>query len=218
MSFAKTLPRTILEKRPIAVLMRHAERHPFNPRGEEEALLTEKGHRDSYKLGKDLSALTPLQIFHSPIMRCTQTAQQLCRGLEDTDRSCKISGVIEDLGPSLFVIDWEKILASLEEQGPSFVRMWFDGKVSQDLIVPVEVSAKRGLAVLTDQLVKDRLSSILVSHDWNIMVLLEHFFKLKHEDIGYPGFLSGIVAYRENQRVSLHYGKYSCSVEVPLLR
>jgi hypothetical protein len=209
------LPHKILEIRPVAVLMRHAERDQFKLGKETDPLLTKRGHRDSYELGRDLSVLAPVRIFHSPIKRCEQTAQELCRGLAENNGRCEINGVIEDVGPSLYVTDIKRIIMALEEQGSGFFRLWFDGKLPEDLIAPVEVAAERELSILTAQLTEDRHFTLNVSHDWNIMVLLEHYFKLKHEDIGYPGFLSGVVAYRENQTVHLYYGERRCAISLP---
>ena len=214
MSFMLSVSESILKKRPIAVLMRHAERHPFIPGSEEEPLLTHKGHRDSYKLGKTLKVLTPARIFHSPITRCLQTAQELCRGLGSGEGECRISGEMEDLGPTLFVIDWKKLLSSLEKQGPSFLRVWIDGRVSRDLIVPAEAAAGRTLEILKSQLSEDRVCTINISHDWNIILLLEHYFNLRHEEIGNPDYLSGIVAYSEHGALHLIYGDQSCELEL----
>jgi len=214
MSFVQSIPENVLKRSPVAVLMRHAERFPFTPGSEEDPLLTAKGHRDSYELGSSMKALAPLRVFHSPIMRCRQTAQELYRGAEDENGSCTLAGEIEMLGPSVFVIDWKKMISSLEEQGPSFLRLWFDGGISDDFMVPLETAAKKELDILSGQLSEDGVCTLNVSHDWNIMLVLEHYFKLRHEDIGYPGFLSAVVAYKEAGKLHLLYEGHSCTIEL----
>lgn len=214
MSFVQFIPENILKRGTVAVLMRHAERFPFTPGSEEDPLLTAKGHRDSYELGGSMKALAPLRVFHSPIMRCRQTAQELCRGLADENEGCTFAGEIEMLGPSLFVVDWKKMISSLGEQGPAFLRLWFDGRLAHDLIVPVETAARGALDVLSGQLSENRVCTLNVSHDWNIMVLLEHYFNLRHEDIGFPEFLSAVVAYKEAERLHLLYEEHSCTIEL----
>jgi broad specificity phosphatase PhoE len=215
MSFVQFIPENILKRSPVAVLMRHAERFPFTPGSEEDPLLTAKGHRDSYELGGSMKALAPLQVFHSPIMRCRQTAKELCRGLKDENESCTFSGEIEMLGPSLFVVDWDRMMSAIEEQGPSFLRLWFDGGISDDFMVPLETAAKKELDILSGQLSEDGVCTLNVSHDWNIMVLLEHYFNLRHEEIGCPGFLSAVVAYKEAGGLHLLYGEQSCTIDLP---
>jgi len=214
MSFVQSIPGNVLKRGPVAVIMRHAERFPFIPGNEEDPLLTVRGHRDSYELGGRLKTLAPLRVFHSPIIRCRQTAQGLCRGLADENESCTLAGEIEMLGPSVFVVDWKKMLSAIEEQGPSFLRLWFEGGISNDLMVPLEIAAKKELDILSGQLSEDGVCTLNVSHDWNIMLLLEHYFKLPHEDIGYPEFLSAVVAYKEEGRLRLQYGAHGCNIEL----
>jgi len=41
----------------------------------------------------------------------------------------------------LFVVDWDGILISLKKHDEAFLRLWFDGKLNEDLIVPLERAA-----------------------------------------------------------------------------
>jgi len=214
MSFMQSIPENILKRGPAAALIRHAERFPFIPGIEEEPLLTTKGHRDSYELGGVLKALAPLRVYHSPVTRCRQTAQELCRGLEDEKGHCTMAGEIEMLGPSVFVVDWDRMMSAIEEQGTSFLRLWFDGGIFNDFMVPLETAAKKELDILSGQLSEDGVFSLNVSHDWNIMLILEHYFKLRHEDIGFPDFLSAVVAYKEDGKLHLLFGEHGCTVEL----
>jgi broad specificity phosphatase PhoE len=212
------MPEGIIQQRPIVMLLRHAERDPFVFGSKEDPLLTRKGHEDAFKLGQELGILAPVRVYHSSITRCQQTAYELCRGISHQNGSCKIVGEIIDLGPALYVVDWDGILLSLQKHDSAFFRLWFDGKLNEGLIVPLERAAKRCLHLLINQLKGDEITTINISHDWNIMVILEHYFHLRHEDIGYPDFLSGIVAYQENQKLCLQYDKYRCILEVSLTK
>jgi len=71
---------------------------------------------------------------------------------------------------------------------------------------------------MLDQLNGGRITIVNITHDWNIMVLLEYYFSLRHEDIGYPDFLSGIAVYRENNKLYLQYGKHKRTIELPLVK
>ncbi|MBN2325263.1 MAG: histidine phosphatase family protein [Spirochaetes bacterium] len=212
MSLFKILDSALSGKRPCSVLMRHAERFPFADYGD-EPLLTERGHNDAYELGKELVPLSPLRIFHSPIERCHQTACGICRGVRKRKKGCEISGVIEMLGPSLFIVDREGIMRSLEKNEAGFLRLWFDGKMPENVILPVEKAARRMLSFMVDQLSGDSVSTINVSHDWIILALLERYFPLRYEEMEYPGFLSGVVALRDGEKIHLQYGEHSCRID-----
>ena len=100
-------------KRSYAVLMRHAERFSFTDY-REDPVLTEKGHRDAFELGREIAPFSPFRMFHSPIERCLQTARGICRGVSDKKGSCEIAGDIELLGPSLFIVDRDKLIRALQ--------------------------------------------------------------------------------------------------------
>jgi broad specificity phosphatase PhoE len=211
MSIFKFLNGTLSGNRPYSILLRHAERFSFKGDGD-EPLLTQKGHNDAYELGKELAPLAPFRIFHSPIERCLQTARGICRGVTERNRRCEITGVIDLLGPSLFMVDREGIMRSLEENEAGFLRFWFDGKISENIIVPMEKAAQRLLTLMTEQLSGGPDHTINVSHDWIILSLLERYFPLKHEEMEYPGFLSNVVAWRDKDGIQLQYGEHTCRI------
>jgi broad specificity phosphatase PhoE len=212
MRLFKMIEDALFGKRPYSVLIRHAERFPFTDYGN-EPVLTQQGHNDAYELGREIAPLAPFRIFHSPIERCLQTALGICRGVREQKKDCEVSGVIELLGPSLFMVDREGIMRALEENEAGFLRLWFDGKISENIIVPMEKAAQRMLSFMIDQLSGDSVTTINVSHDWVILALLERYFPLRYEQMEYPGFLSGVVALRDRDNILLLYEERSCRIE-----
>lgn len=212
MSLMAVLNGTPPGKGPFSVLMRHAERFEFIDYGD-EPVLTQKGHQDAYKLGWEVAPHARFRVFHSPIERCLQTARGICDGVNGRKGHCEVAGDIELLGPSLFIVDREGIIRSLEGNDRRFVRLWFDGKISEDVIVPMEKAAQQTFSLMTGQLKGDPVFTINVSHDWNIMVLLERYFPFRHEEMEYPGFLSSVVAWRETDTIVLQYGEQICRID-----
>ncbi|UCB46515.1 MAG: histidine phosphatase family protein [Spirochaetota bacterium] len=211
------IPESFTEKRPLTIIIRHAEREQFILGSNNDPLLTQRGHEDAFRFGQEMKTLTPVSVYHSFIRRCQQTAYELCRGITDQNGSCKIVGETVELGPALFVVNREGVLTSFQKHDSAFLRLWFDGKLSEDLIVPLDGAARKCLDLLINQLSGKEITTVNISHDWNIMLVLEYYFQLRHENIGYPDFLTGIAAYRDNNTLHLQYGQHRCTLELPLV-
>jgi hypothetical protein len=77
-----------------------------------------------------------------------------------------------------------------------FARAWFRGEISEELMMGAVESAQFGLDVVRRYHGKQGRNAVMVTHDWNIMVLKEHYLGLRHEDVGFPGFLGGVGFYK----------------------
>jgi phosphohistidine phosphatase SixA len=192
---------------PVAIIIRHAERHPIERMiNALEVQLTERGMRDSYNLGQKLARFCPINIYHSPVPRFKQTAESIFAGVHSQDTRAKLSGYLLELGGPYITGDWNAIAASIEKQGHNqFIRRWFDNELPPTLIMSLSEAALTQLRILVNQLTSTHISSINVTHDWNIMILREYYFKLKHEVIGDPDFLDGLYAYISDGKIILRY-------------
>ncbi len=171
-----------------------------------DILLTENGRREACSLGKNLSFLSPVRLYHSPVPRCRETAEEIHTGISATGNESEVAGEIFNLGGPYIQGDWLQVVKEVDRYGQgSFVRKWFNGEISTELIMPLEEAALLQLKTITENLEENAHSSIYVSHDWNIMILREYYFKLAHEDVGLPPFLDSVAVYRENNNMVLLY-------------
>jgi hypothetical protein len=68
------------------------------------------------------------------------------------------------------------------------------------------------MALIIEQLDRYNRLVIDVTHDWNILLLLQYYFKLRVEYTGIPGYLDGIAVYKEDDEICLSYKKHSCRI------
>lgn len=190
---------------PVAILVRHAERYPIKEmRHALIAPLTDRGRNDAASFGLQLSHIGRIDIYHSPVPRCKETAEWIRNGLINGRAEATIVGHLEGLGGPYAVGPWEDLASMVDRMGHSrFVRAWFNGDIPDTLIMPLPQAARHQLNILIDQLRHGDRSTINVTHDWNIMAMREYYFNLKHEDIGDPGYLDGLWATLKDDAVRL---------------
>jgi Histidine phosphatase superfamily (branch 1) len=191
----------------VAIIIRHAERDPieFMTRAL-EAQLTANGKADAFQLGQSLARYNPINIYHSPVPRCIQTAESIFEGIVSCNESATIVGYLLELGGPYITSTWDTVVNSIEKFGNSmFIRKWFDNELPSNLIMPLPDAAHIQLNILVNQLRSGISSSINITHDWNIMILREYYFNLRHEDIGDPEYLDGMYAYLHQDRLHLRY-------------
>lgn len=201
----------------IAIMVRHAERYPINNMANAlELLLTTKGKEDAFILGQNLSRFSPLAIYHSPVPRCKETAESIRDGITNANHQATIEGLLLDLGGPYITGDWYAVVKAIEEIGHTiFIRKWFNNELPTNLIMSLPEAARIQLMILVNQLRSGTNSTINVTHDWNIMIMREYFFKLRHEEIGDPDYLDGIFAFYENSRLHLGYHNHVIVVDQP---
>jgi hypothetical protein len=202
---------------PVAIMIRHAERYPINNMANAlELLLTGKGKEDAYILGRNLSHYSPLAIYHSPVPRCRETALSIHDGIKSANKQAAIEGFLLDLGGPYIIGDWYAVVKAIEEIGHTlFLRKWFDGELPATLIMSLQEAARTQLMILVNQLNSGISSTLNVTHDWNIMIIREYYFHLRHEDIGDPDYLDGVYAFYENGRLHLGYHDHVTEPDIP---
>jgi phosphohistidine phosphatase SixA len=200
--------------RPVAVMMRHAARFPITTAEEGwDARLTEAGHEAAVALGLEVGRLwdrlgvAAARLWSSPIPRCQETASRFSEGLADALVTVSDIGIIKSLaGPYLHDVNGVMDIAlSIGDQ--AFVRAWFDGQLDEGLLLPAAVAARGQVDVMLRSLENaEEGVDVHVSHDWNILLVREHFVGLRHEDVGMPGFLDGLALWNEGGEVAVAYG------------
>ncbi len=201
----------------VSIILRHAERDPITDMAHAlEVRLTDSGKFAAYSLGTHLAGYGPVNLFHSPVMRCLETARSLLEGIKSAEEDALLIGPLNELGGPYITGDWRELVKCVKEHGqPLFIRKWFDNELPSDLIMPLSLAAELHLRLIYTQLCSER-SAINITHDWNIMVLREHYFNLRHEDLGEPGYLDGFCAYLEAGKIVLTYHEHSAAISPPL--
>ena len=200
----------------LAIIIRHAERDPIEFMANAlEARLTDNGKADAFQLGRSLARYNPVNIYHSPVPRCLQTAESILEGIVSCNEPATIVGYLLELGGPYITSTWDAVVNSIEKFGHSaFIRKWFDNELPSNLIMPLPDAAHMQLGILVNQLQSGNYSSINITHDWNIMILREYFFNLRHEDIGDPDYLDGVCAYLYQDRLHLRYHEHERTIDL----
>ncbi len=175
-----------LSRGPAALFVRHAERGPVTDiANHDKVLLTTAGEEAATESGRQLygHVPTPLTFAHSPVPRCGQTARGLLAGLQERGGEGALHGVLPEVG-STYLRDPPRVGLAYLKHGKNFIRAWFDGDIDKDVIAPCDDA--RGLFAAHPAV-------IVVSHDWNIAAVREHFLGARFEDVGWPDFLDGVV-------------------------
>ena len=202
----------------IALLIRHAERDPITSMIHATApLLTESGKSDALAFGGNIAVLSPFKLYFSPVKRCEQTADFISLGIKNNNGTVLAQKVLQKLGGPYITGDWLKITTLVEKLGHfTFLRRWFNGELPEGTIMPLRDAALIMAGVLVDQLNKETCSIINVTHDWNIMTVLEYFLNIKHEDSGVPPYLDGLCCYLKDNEVHLIYNGHHIYRGLPL--
>lgn len=198
-------------------MVRHAERFPINNMANAlNILLTSKGKQDAYLLGQNLSRYSPFSIYHSPVPRCKETADSIREGIVNAHQKATMDGFLLDLGGPYITGNWDVIVNSIEKMGHGvFVRKWFNNELPDDMIMSLPEAAHVQLMILVNQLRSHSNSTINVTHDWNIMIMREYYFNLRHEEIGDPDYLDGVYAFFRKGILHLCYHDHQVTIPLP---
>jgi len=182
-----------------AILMRHAERGHFShPAAGANVLITENGAKEAAQLGRSLAVARTLDFVHSPVRRCRQTAEAMASGASELGASARVTGEEGRLGGP-YLLRSTEALNLAGHLGHRFVREWFDGRLPTELLKPRRDTALEQIATVQDHMRRvSRGLVVLVTHDWNLLAVREELFGLRHEDDQWPGFLDGLVFWREH--------------------
>lgn len=203
--------RDALKSGPAVLLLRHAPRGDISdPRTGHDVPLTPEGQTLATQLGVRIAKLLREEdvvvLAHSPVFRCEQTAIAIHAGLATAVRPAKVIGKRGHLGGP-YLVDSKPALDEAARLGHRFVREWFDGALPASLVQPRPEAARDQIAHALEALDgpdRPRLA-VLVSHDWNLMLVREHVFGIRHEEAGWIDFLDGVAIARSSDGASVRY-------------
>ena len=180
-----------------AIVIRHAQRHEIvGAEGYWTTGLTAAGLEQAHEFGRALAGrFSGYRVFHSPVKRCEQTAKAIAQelGVEQVRPE-------NTLGVSYIRVSVEEGFAEADRHGDNFIRAWFSGRVPPEIFMPLPEARDIQIAYLRSKLdeAPRKTLDIHITHDWNINVLREGIFGLRHEDVGWPDFLSGLALSRDS--------------------
>ena len=183
--------------------MRHSARHLDINVPDSEQGLTEAGKQAAYDFGRALGAQNPIRFFSSPATRCVETALLIEKGCLSRGQETQTNRVKDYLFGGSFVKDGPKVgqmvlkIIDAGEYPNTFIRNWFDGKISTDIMAEASQSASSLLKALLDLLQETTTSgNICISHDWHLYLLKEYYLGLRVEETGPIAYLEGVIIYK----------------------
>jgi broad specificity phosphatase PhoE len=141
-------------------------------------------------------------LLHSPILRCQETAEQILFGYGGGTTQ----GPDEGLGIP-YVLDLAALADLATRMGQrEFATRWFSNDLAKGVVQPAEDAAQALATLATDHLAAAEPGEIrlLVSHDWNVMLLRDRLMNLRHQEVGWLDFLDGVVFTRDRE-ISLRW-------------
>ena len=190
---------SVMEEMPgqSAIVIRHAERYEICSAEEYWTCgLTDAGIRQAINFGREIAEYhESYRLFYSPVKRCQETAENIMASLEKSGKTIQLIEPEKILGVSYIQIDIIDGFHEADKFGNDFIRAWFDGLVDSSFFMPLHETKHEHVNYLHEKfstMQGKRHMDIHVTHDWNINVLREGIFGLRHEEAGWPGFLSGL--------------------------
>ena len=208
---------------PAAIMVRHAERFDIaGPEAYWTTGLTDRGIAQAGDFGASLSEhVDSCRLFYSPVKRCRQTAENISARLAESGRRVMSVQPEKLLGVSYIRIDVVDGFLEADKYGDNFLRAWFDGAVPPEIFKPLAETRDEHLEFIRSKLSSappERHLDIYVTHDWNLNMLREGVFNLRHEDAGWPNFLAGMLFSEDLGRLTarIQYRKRILSAAIPL--
>ena len=184
-----------------ALMLRHAEREDIPPGTfGVNVPLTPRGVASAERLGAMLSdQRQQLEVTASPVPRCVSTAQALLRGggwPEEVALDWRLGA------PGPFVVD-EAVSGAL------FLEIGLLETVKRQLTQVEPPAGMRAtaegiellLGLAASDLGRRRHLNIYVTHDAILAVLVAYLYGLTVDEVGWPGYLDGLLLWRCGQRL-----------------
>lgn len=198
---------------PSALFIRHAERYDVTDFATHAGVqLTPAGEDAAFALGQQLPEGRAVHVLHSPIQRCQVTAARIAEGYNAMGGAAQLEGALEELCGH-FIRDYDAVtlLTRQYKTGPGsadFVRAWFDGELPATAIECRDSAVAYCQHLFEGYLCDADAESlfIFVSHDWDIMVMREGWLGLRHEDVGWLGFLDGVAMAWNGTQLQMGWG------------
>jgi broad specificity phosphatase PhoE len=171
------------------LIVRHSIREPItDARDSQRQKLTKEGVALAQRLGRKLAQYSDdFSLFHSPVLRCEQTATEISNGILGASKKTSAIEPMHIL-EGFYFINWDYCSNLLNQ--PGFYEKWFADEISSEYIMPIKDAANMMLDKIISQ--HNNLTNIFVTHDINIICLLSLFLKT-FKEVDYPDYLDGFI-------------------------
>lgn len=202
---------------PMAVIIRHADRNDIASVTDSLGVgLNDKGRREARSFGEKVRGEHEVRLFHSPAVRCRETAEAIAAGLVMNGNRVVSSTETWDLCAP-YLLD-ERTLEVADRLGHDFLRAWFGGHLDEGWILPAREASDKVLRPIIDLLIDEASPSRLdihVSHDWEIVLLREILFDTRYEEAGWVEYLDGLVFVKGENGVQAMMGDSMTMISLP---
>jgi hypothetical protein len=180
---------------PRSIIIRHADRDDIPSVTQSLSVgLNAGGREDARRFGSLIKGPRSVRLFHSPAVRCRETAEMIADGLISNGNEVRL--MQETWSLCAPYLKDEEVLRVADRLGHGFMREWFDGRLDREWILPTPEAADMVLSPIVFGLREDGpvgRTDIHVSHDWEIVLLRDELFGTRYEDEGWVDYLDGIM-------------------------
>jgi len=200
----------------MAAIVRHADRPPIATVTESLGVgLNEKGRENARRFGEGIAGERQVRFFHSPAVRCRETAEAMSVGLAGNGNKVLSCTETWDLCAPYLLDD--RTLEVADRLGHGFIRAWFNGEIDKEWILPAPDASDKVLHPilerLTDPCGTTRLD-IHVSHDWELILLRDTLFGTQYEQDGWIGYLDGMVFMKDGGKLTALWGEAETEIDL----
>ena len=208
---------TVPEGVDVSLVIRHAEREEI-PSGTfgHDVNLTAEGTRAAEELGAALFGDRGPTLLSSPVPRCVQTAQAMLRG---AGSSAEIHTDPRLGDPGAFVIDAQSAgPLFLELAIPEIARRQLHDATSLPGMRPTSEGVEMLLDLVTFPLSNEGRLHVFVTHDIILSVFVASIFRSPLEEIGWPGYLEGLLLWRSGDEIHLSWKGEQSTFDIATIR
>jgi broad specificity phosphatase PhoE len=196
------------------LFLRHADRPSFKPNSwGHNVSITLEGKQASQSMGEKLKSNNlSYYLWSSPIKRCLETAEAICKGLE-SNRDIRQSSLLGD--PGFFIQNPEKASIIFKEYPLSVLIDLYLHEKNLPGFLSLEEGCHRMLSTLIE---KNDIPAIWVTHDICIAILACYLFKRASCQEFIPDFLEGIVIRKDGNGLLASYRGSSTRIDETLFK
>jgi len=201
----------------IVAIIRHSIRgKPVNQDSYYDIPLLPIGRKKAFEFGMNLPNTRPIRIFYSPVPRCKETATCIEEGVSSNHGLATLMGKRDFLGPE-FMLNPNKMIRMIREMGLlEFARKWLDEEVSKQIMYSPHIVVSNILNGVVESLGEYNKSEpvvdVHVAHDWNVLCLRAMLLKVRHEEVGWPKYLDGVILTQHEDEITLRWKEYKKTI------
>lgn len=200
----------------IILVLRHSHRNkPKKIEDLPKLRLTEIGHAIAKRFGEELPIDRSIRLFHSVVMRCQETADNILEGFTKKSGIGKIKGALQPLffagtAPNFF-IDMFRNVSPLR-----FINQWAAGHYSPECITQFQKYSEDAASVIWNEInsAPEKSIDIHVTHDIFLIALRYGWFGLPPGKEWVP-FLGGFAFIIHDNKITLFYNNEFREIDPP---